>query len=192
MAVFSRQSLITELLDRTELIKASTQLFFRLSDEQLHYQPGPGKWCIAEIFGHLNICHDQYIRSILFCVTLAPDWADDEYTSGWLGDWVYDKLMPREDGTVFRLKSRREYCVSGELPDGRTELERFQQKCDALDDILRHAATKNLQRLKIPFYFPRLLRLRLGDTLRCLVAHSERHLLQAQRIMAASYPDGSI
>jgi hypothetical protein len=185
MAVFSRQSLITELLDRTELIKASTQFFLRLSEEQLHYPPGPGKWCIAEIFGHLNICHDQYIRSILSCVTLAPDWASDEYNSGWIGDWVYDKLMPRADGTVFKLRSLKEHCVNGEGLDGKAQLESFQRKCDALDDILRHAATKNLQRLKVPFYFPRFFRLRLGDTLRCLVAHSERHLLQAQRIMVS-------
>lgn len=183
MAVFSRQSLITELLDRTELIKASSQLFLRLSDDQLGSRPGPGKWSIAEIFGHLNLSHDQYIRSVLSRITLAPDWASDRFRSSWTGDFLYDKVMPRADGTVFKLKSLKKHRTDGKVLDGRAELESFQRKCDALDDILRHVATKNLKKIKIPI--SGLLRLRLGDTLRILVAHSERHLLQAQRVMVA-------
>jgi hypothetical protein len=170
-------------LDRTELIKASSQLFLRLSDDQLHYRPGPGKWSIAEIFGHLNLCQDQYIRSILFRITLAPDWPSDRYYSGWAGDWIYERIMPRPDGTVFKLKLIKAHCLNGESLDGRAVLENFQRHCDALDDILRHAATKNLQRIKVPFYFSKIAGLRLGDTLRILVAHGERHLLQAQRVM---------
>ena len=182
MAACSRQGLITELLDRTELVKASSQLFFRLSDDQLHHRPGPGKWSIAEIYGHLNLTRDYYIRSILPRITLAPDYLPDRYVSGWLGDWVYDRVMPRADGTVFRLKTLKAYVAGGETLDAREVLESFQRKCDALDDILRHAATKNLQRIRVPFYFSRLVMLRLGDTLRIMVAHSERHLLQAQRV----------
>lgn len=185
MAATSRQGLITELLDRTELVKASSRLFFRLSDDQLHHRPGPGQWCIAEIFGHLNLSHDQYIRSILPRITLAPDYPSDRYVSGWLGDWIYEKVKPRADGTIFKLKTLNAYHASCETLDARDVLESFQRKCDALDDILRHAATKNLQRIKVPFYFSRLVRLKLGDTLRILVAHSERHLLQAQRVMVA-------
>ena len=173
------------MLDRTELVKASSQLFFRLSDDQLDHRPGPGKWSIAEIYGHLNLTCDYYIRSILPRITLAPDHLPDRYVSGWLGDWVYDRVMPRADGTVFRIKTLKAYHASGETLDAREVLESFQRKCDALDDILRHAATKNLQRIMVPFYFSRLVRLRLGDTLRIMVAHSERHLLQAQRVRVA-------
>ncbi|HXO75285.1 MAG TPA: DinB family protein [Puia sp.] len=183
MAVYSRSVLITELLDRTELIKASSQTFLRLSNDQLHYKPGLRKWSITEIFGHLNICLDQYIRTILSHITLAPDLPSDRYNSSWVGDWIYEKVMPRADGSVFKLRATKGWSVNGELLDARGALESFQRKCDALDDILRHAATKNLQRIKIPFYSSRVFRLRLGDTLRILVAHNERHLLQAQRVM---------
>jgi DinB superfamily len=184
MAVFSKQSLITELLDRIELIKASTHPFLRLTDDQLMARPRPDNWSIAEIFEHLNIVNGIYIRSILSRTTLAPDVKTETYTSGWLGDWVYAKVMPRPDGSVFKLKASKSYCAVSEELDGREVLHRFQQHCDAIDDILRHIATKNLQRIKIPFSSTRLLRLRLGDNLRYLVAHSERHLLQAQRVMA--------
>jgi hypothetical protein len=188
MAVFNKQGLITELLDRTELIKASTQPFLRLANDQLHHRPGPGKWSIIEIFGHLNITHDIYIRCILSRITLAPDVVSESYRSGWLGDWVYAKIMPRPDGSVFKLKALKSHYAANGIVDGKEVLESFLRKCDAIDDILRHVSTKDLQRIKIPFSFSRVLRLRLGDNLRYLVAHSERHLLQAQRVL--DHPEG--
>jgi hypothetical protein len=183
MAVFSRTSLITELLDRTELLKANTQTFLRLTDEQLKQPPGPGQWCIAAVYGHLNLSMDQSIRIILHRIALAPDSPSDEYSSGLLGDLVCYIIMPRPDGSVFKLKARKTLIVEPASIDAREELSVFLRHCDALDDILRHVATKDLRRITIPFFLPRLLRLRLGDVLRFLVAHGERHLLQAQRVM---------
>ena len=183
MAVFSRIGLITELLDRTELLKANTQTFLRLTDDQLLFRPGPGKWSIVEVYGHLNLFLDQYIRSILSRISLAPDTPSDSYRSSWFGDWVYALIMPRPDGSVFRLKARKSLWPHPACADAREELYSFQRHCDALDDILRHVATKDLRRICIPYLQPGLLYLRLGDMLRCMVAHGERHLLQAQRVM---------
>jgi hypothetical protein len=191
MAVFSRQGLITELLDRVELIKASTQPFLRLTDQQLRFNPAPNKWSIAEVFGHLNIAHDGYIRGMLSRVTLAPDVKKENYHSGWLGEWLYDRIMPRSDGSVFKIPSPKRLHAQKDGLDGRDEVNRFLQQCDALDDILRHVSTKDLQRIKIPFTFSRFIKLRLGDMLRYLVAHNERHLLQAHRVMKQT-PAGAI
>ncbi|HVW62690.1 MAG TPA: DinB family protein [Puia sp.] len=183
MAVFSKQVLITELLDRTELVKASTQSFLRLTASQLHFSPSAGKWSIAEIFGHLNIVHDSYIRDIPSRIALAPDVRTEHYHSGWLGEWLYAKMMPRPDGTVFKLPAPKSLHPNQEGLDGHGELQRFLQQCDALDDILRHVSTKDLEGIRIPLSFARLLRLRLGDNLRYMVAHNERHLLQAHRVL---------
>jgi hypothetical protein len=183
MAVFSKQGLITELLDRIELIKASTQPFLRLTDQQLNFSPAPNKWSIAEVFGHLNLAHDGYIRAMLSRVALAPDVKTDSYRSGWMGDWLYSRIMPRSDGSVFKIPSPRRLHAAKTGLDGRSELQAFLQQCDALDDILRHVSTKDLKGIRIPFSFARFLRLQLGDMLRYLVAHNERHLLQAHRVM---------
>ena len=131
----------------------------------------------------MNITHDGYIRGMLSRVTLAPDVKVESYRSGWLGDWLYNRIMPRSDGSVFRIPSPRRLHVSKEGLDGHDEVQRFLQQCDALDDILHHVSTKDLQGIRIPFSLSRFVRLRLGDMLRYLVAHNERHLLQAHRVM---------
>src|SRR5580693_8245864 len=149
MAVFSRKGLITELLDRTELIKAGSSAFFRLTDEQLCYSPGPGVWSVAEVFSHLNLSNEIYIRHILPRVTLAADHASDEFRSSWLGDWAYEKIVPRADGSIFKMKTAKSVLPAKPGSDSKEVLDNFHKTCDALDDILRHSATKDLRRIRI-------------------------------------------
>lgn len=183
MAVFSRQGLITELLDRTELIKAASAAFLRLTDEQLGFSPGPRIWSISEVFDHLNRSNEIYIRTILPRVTLAPDWPSDQFRTSWLGDWAYEKIVPRPDGSVFKMRSAK--TVRPVKPEGdfKEVVYHFHRTCDALDDILRHSATKDLRRIRIPFHFVPFLHFSLGETMRFVIAHNERHLLQAQRLV---------
>jgi hypothetical protein len=183
MAVFSKQALITELLDRTELVKASTQSFLRLTNDQLNFKPNAGQWSIAQNFEHLNISNGANIRNVLARISGAPDVKADKFKSGWLGDFIYSKVMPRADGSVFKIKTGKTMHPVGGMLDGQDILQRYLQNCDMIDDILRHSATKNLQGIKIPSSVFRFVNLRLGDHLRFLIAHNERHLLQAHRMM---------
>ncbi len=185
MAVFSRQGLITELLDRTELIKAGSAAFLRLSDEQLVFSPAPGTWSIIEVFTHLNLSNKIYFGYILPRVTLAPDLPSDEFRSTWLGDLAYEKIVPRPDGSIFKMKTAKSVQPAKPTGDPREVLHDFHRTCDALDDILRHSATKDLRSIRIPFHFVPFLHFSLGETLRFLIAHNERHLLQAQRLVPA-------
>jgi hypothetical protein len=183
MAVFSRQALITELLDRTELIKAGSSAFLRLTDEQLGFSPGPGTWSIVEVFSHLSLSNEIYIRYILPKVTLAPDRPQEAFRSSWLGDLAYEKIVPRADGSIFKMKTAKAVLPAKPKEDLKEVLHNFHRTCDAMDDILRHSATKDLRRIRIPFHFVQLLHFSLGETLRFIVAHNERHLLQAQRLV---------
>ena len=185
MAVFSRQGLITDLLDRTELIRAGSAAFLRFSDEQLVFSPTPGTWSIIEVFTHLNLSNEIYFGYILPRVTLAPDLPSDEFSSTWLGDWAYEKIVPRPDGSIFKMKTAKSVQPIKPTGDPKEVLRDFHRTCDALDDILRHSASKDLRRIRIPFHFVPFLHFSLGETLRFLIAHNERHLLQAQRLVPA-------
>jgi uncharacterized damage-inducible protein DinB len=183
MSVFSKQALLSELIDRTEVITSNTYSFLRLSEEELNFKPSQLEWSIAEIYGHLNITTTTYIHSILKKIKTAPDTDYAGYQSGWLGDWVYEKLMPRADGSVYKINSPKFFHAANKEPEAHEALNQFLQHQDVTHDILRHASTKDLERIRIPFYFAKILTFRLGDTLRFLIAHNERHLLQAHRMM---------
>src|ERR1700759_1483820 len=107
MALYRRQGLITELLDRIELVRAGSQPFLRLSDEQLGFTPAPGTWSVAEIFDHLNRSNEIYIRHILSRIAVAPDTTTEEFRSSWLGEMAYERIVPRPDGSVLKMKTAK-------------------------------------------------------------------------------------
>jgi uncharacterized damage-inducible protein DinB len=183
MTTFSKKHLLYELVDRTELIISNTRPFQRLNNEQLNYKPAAGKWSISEVFEHLNITHHIYLHSILSKISQAPEVKSSMYNSSWLGDLLYTKTMPRPDGTVFKLKTRRLLQPTAREFNGNDVLNRFLQHQDSIHDVLLHASTKDLRCIKIPFSFTNVLKWRLGDNLRFLIAHNERHMLQAQRVL---------
>ena len=182
MARFNKKNLLSELEDRTELTRTSSSVFSRLENNMLIKPHGPGQWSIAQIFEHLNISHAIYIQSILKKITHGPEVISEDYNSGWLGDWLYQKMLPREDGTLVKLKTPPAFRPPFFIADGRDVMDRFNQQLDTLHDIFTNAATKDIERNRVPLTTAKLLSVRVGDALRYMVAHNERHLSQAQQL----------
>jgi hypothetical protein len=57
-------------------------------------------------------------------------------------------------------------------------LQRFMKQQSELLAIIKAASNADLQRITVPLTIP-YLKIRLGDTLRFVVAHNERHIMQA-------------
>jgi len=184
MIPFNKKDLLSGLHDRIELIRNNLQPFLRLPDECLLYHPAPGKWNVAEIFEHLNIMHGAFLQSINKVMHKAPINARESFTSGWIGNQLYNWMMPRPDGTVFKMKSPRRFHAVAAPLNPKKVLDTFMNQLDEFDHVLELCLYVDLQKMKLPFVFPRGLRLRLGDGLRFIVAHSERHLLQARNVLA--------
>jgi DinB superfamily len=183
MTDFNKKALLAGLHDRIEVVRNNIQSFLRLSNEQLNYKPGPDKWSITEIFEHLTITHGIYLDSIGRLLTHAPVNAKENFKSNWLGNWAYEKIMPRPDGTVFKMKAPKLLQAKTRNMDGAAVLNNYMKQLDEFDHVLELSQYVDLQKIKIPFSFTKLLKLRLGDNLRFIVAHNERHLMQAQKIL---------
>jgi hypothetical protein len=183
MTDFNKKALLTGLHDRIEVVRNNMQSFLRLSNEQFNYRPTPGTWSIAGVFEHLVITHRIYLHTINSLLTHAPVNAKESFKSNWLGNWVYKKIMPRPDGTVFRMKARKLQQPGTHVLDGTAVLNNYMKQLDEFDHVLELSYYVDLQKLKIPFSFTKLIKLQLGDNLRFIVAHNERHLLQAQKIL---------
>jgi hypothetical protein len=183
MTDFNKKSLLASLHDRTELVRNNLQPFLRLSNEQLNYKIAPDKWSIAEVFEHLNITHRIYLDSINNIITHAPVNTKETFRSNWLGNWAYDKIMPRADGTVFKMRAPKFLHPASSHLNGTEVLENYMKELDEFDSILELSQYVDIKKIKIPFSFTKLLSLRLGDNLRFIVAHNERHLLQAQKVL---------
>jgi hypothetical protein len=185
MTDFNKKDLLSGLHDRTEVVRNNLQPFLRLSNEDLNYKAAPDKWSVAEVFEHLNITHGIYLHAINEALKDAPINAKETFKSNWLGNFAYEKIIPREDGSIFKMKAPKFLHPTTSRLNGASVLEKYMQQLDEFDHILELSQYVDLQKVKIPFSFTKLLKLRLGDNLRFIVAHNERHLLQAQRVLNA-------
>ena len=189
--VFSKNALLNELSDRIDLIRKSASAFSSMHPTQLKKKPGDQQWSIIEIFDHLNISHGIYLRTIAKKMDNAPLDQSDLFKPGWLGNWLYQKTLPGENGQISRMRTPG--FLQPKPSDWEMEeiFNTYYNQLDELEDVVERARRVNIQQLKVTFAMTGMLQLRLGDNLRMMVAHHERHLLQANKVAALFNDDGA-
>ncbi|MBC7904451.1 MAG: hypothetical protein H7Y27_13585, partial [Gemmatimonadaceae bacterium] len=110
----------------------------------------------------------------------------------WVGNFIYKRILPRTDGTVYKMKAPGFLQVKTAVPNGNTTIERLLRYIDDFDHILEQGSYVDIQQLRVPVPGVPLVSFRLGDCLRFMVAHNERHLLQAQKIFATFVPQPAV
>ncbi len=179
-----RKQLITDLIQLTEHIKTETKTFQELDLATLNHKPNADTWSILECFEHLNRYGDYYLKEIeqrLLQASPAP--AADTFKPGIIGNYFVELIKPQLTG-MKKMKTATEMNPKGSKLST-TTLDRFLKQQDRLITLLKTAEKVNLTKVKTSITLTKWIKLRLGDTLRFVVHHNERHLLQAQRVMAS-------
>ena len=172
-----------QLLDNLQaLSKQATeaaQRFLVLTDQQLNFRPGAGKWSILECLDHLNQYGDYYLPEIEQQMKASKRGSAPVFKSGLLGNY-FANAMRGQKGKIKTMQSPKdkEPAASGL---GRQTIERFLAQQEQLKSLLQTAYRKDLNKIRISISLNRYIRIRLGDTFRFYSYHIERHLAQAKR-----------
>lgn len=175
----------------TELLKLrvlAQQRFRNLSEQQLNRRPSPSRWSVGQCLEHLNIVGGHYLPEIRARLGRAQARGTQPMPTvrrGFIGArLVADMRAPASEKTLI---SPQRYAPTGNrLP--RTVAEVFSRQLDELLRLLLLARQVNANTVRIPNPLFPLLRLRLPDTLEFLVAHIQRHVRQAEAVLAAMPP----
>ena len=172
--------LIDDLLRRTEQATAKAKFFKQLSIDQLRYKKG-GQWSILECLEHLNLYGDFYLLEIENRIIEKGNRGGSKiFRSGLLGNY-FANLMEVKEGKVTKMKTPKDKNpVNMNLTE--TTIARFLQQQEQLVKLLQTCRSMDLTRTKCAISLTRLIKLRLGDTLRFFTYHIERHVLQAERV----------
>ncbi len=175
----NQQQLLTELYQRTERAAASAQTFKNLPLAQLNFKPTDAAWSILECIEHLNLYGKFYLPEIEQALLKATKVdATNVYKSSFLGDFFVNSIkagnQKKMKATQMMLPQKSNLSI--------TTLDQFIKQTERLKTILTQARECDLTKPKTPISLTKLLTLRLGDTLRFLVYHNERHILQAEKM----------
>ncbi len=167
--------LTTEISNQVETVNRN---YRNSSASQLNRPARDGGWSVLQCLDHLNSYGDYYLPQIEGALAIAKHSSEEEYRSGWLGDY-FTKIMSPETG-VKKFKAFKGHIPAVDL-DPAVVLTEFLRQEAILLEYLGQARNSDLGSVKIPISISKLISLKLGDTFRFLVAHNRRHILQAER-----------
>lgn len=175
--IFNRKELIDELqklvltqMNEAELLK-SQQLTI------LQTRPAPESWNALECYEHLNLYAQFYIPEISKRLAQAESSNNEVFSPGFIGDYMVKSCMPvvKKKIKTFAAMNTLHKEVSIQVLDNFIDYQK------SILEILNNARKVDLNKVKTNISITKLLKLRLGDVLRFLIYHQERHKLQAER-----------
>jgi len=184
MKIQSKQ-LTAELEQQVIQIIGQTNALAALPSEVLLRQPAPGKWSIAQVLEHLNSYNRYYLLEIEHALQQGRKKgiaASAAYTPGWFGNYFTKMMQPGADNVIAKkYKAPQDHTPVANL-DPQQVIREFIEGENRLIDFLQQGAKSDLGKVKVPISISRMIRLKLGDTFRFLIAHQRRHFVQIRQI----------
>lgn len=149
--------------------------------ETLNKKPSEDSWSALECFEHVNRYGRFYLPEMNQQILQSRHKSSDVFSSGWLGNYFAKSMIPNED--MKAINTFKSMNPNGsELNE--SVLKEFVSQQHELLQILEKSRNVDLSKTKTGTSISKLIKLRLGDTLRVVIYHTERHMLQAQRASA--------
>ncbi len=172
-----RQSLITLL--KSHQAQAEKLKSYTLSE--LNTKANPESWSALECIEHLNRYGQFYLPEVRSRLNNGAKDKGLWFRSSWLGAYFAKSMWPNEK--LNRMKTFASMNPNGSELDFEV-LERFTRQMEDWIEILGQAKDYNWRQVKTSISISKVIKLRLGDTLRVVFYHNERHLRQAFRAVA--------
>lgn len=190
MPVFQAAALLQNLRNDVKgLLNAFNTQLVTQSNAVLLQQPAPGSWSAAQCLDHLNGYGNFYLPALEQAINKAThhQWnAKPEFRSGWLGNYFTNLMQPKPDGALkSKMKAPEGHRPAPQL-DAPAILAEFISQQEKMLTLLQRAEKTDLARMRVPTSLSSLLKLNAGDTFRFLIAHQQRHMLQALRAVRSA------
>lgn len=184
------KALLDALHRQTEqfLQKAITE-WQMLPATTMQQSPAPGQWSMAQCLEHLNIYGRFYLPAIEKAIQQGKTkghLAVANYSPGWLGAYFTNLMRPGAAGQLKSKMKAPKNAIPAAQPDARAMLAEFIDQQETMLKLLDSASLVHLERLRVPISLTPWIRLQLGDTFSFVIAHLERHVLQAGRALEAT------
>jgi hypothetical protein len=169
-------ALINTLERQTKELITQAEILSGFDLIKLMQRPTPVSWNALECLEHLNLYGEYYLPEIRKRIGQSPFPATDHFKPGLLGNYFVRSMEPKKG--MKKMKTFKDKNPILAKLDKQCIQTFINQQYELLD-LLNCAQKVDLNRTKTSISISKLLTLKLGDTFRFLIAHSERHMVQA-------------
>jgi hypothetical protein len=180
MKKFKADELINTLQADIKQMIAGAEMMQGMDKIKLSYPLTEGRWTAIQAIEHLNIYGRYYLPAIEKAMTESTAERAAWFNSGRMGDYFTKMMKP---SNVYQVKNKMKTPKGYNPPAALNSdevLKEFIDQQHQLLQLLDRARQKNLNSIRVPISISKLIKLKLGDTFRFLVAHEQRHLVQAR------------
>ena len=179
MTLISSQALLNYLEQTTERhIQKAIEDYQNMDAARLLKPARNGGWSIAQCLDHLN-GYGRYYYPLIQQKLNEYTKTGETYTGSWLGNY-FVKMMDPDTGKR-KMKAFKNHLPASNL-DAHEVVSEFIRQQEHLLRLIYTSRKRDLNRIKIPISLTKFIKLNLGDTLRFIVAHNERHMRQAEAV----------
>ena len=157
----------------------ATALVRTLTTEQLNWKPNPAAWSVGQCLEHLCIANEEYCRAMSPALAGRPHAPVQEITPGWFGRWFIRNYIEPSPATR-RAPAPKKIRPTAQVDS--SVLDRFLASNRTARELVRRAASYDVNRVRFPNPFVPMIRFTVGTGLEILTRHERRHLLQAERV----------
>jgi hypothetical protein len=158
-----------------------------ISAIQLNATPANGGWSIAQVIEHLNTYNAYYLPVIETALMRAiPAKNAGTFSSGMLGNYFIKMMQPQNGRVTGKYKAAKRHIPANDT-DAATVLKTYLGGQQQLLQLLDMANGYDINVIKIPTSISNIVKLKLGDVFRFLIAHQQRHFVQIEQIKSQQH-----
>ena len=174
---------LIRLLDR--LSEICSREFSGLTAYQFSWKAVPNKWSVSECLQHSVLIVNDFISRVDKISFKESHSFRKPYTNGRIGSLLIERFSIREDNSIRKIRKSASKLSPDVNPEitGIVILENFLAQTEKLKQILDKNKSIDLISNKINLFSLPFFKIRLGDFMLYTVAHIERHIVQAQKVL---------
>lgn len=185
MTSYNRDTLIENLLDQTEIVLKKAIEWQLIPHSTFALRPTSESWSANECLQHLNSYGRFYLPAIESVLSRSEKReSSTQFSPGWLGNYFTKLMMPGTDGKPStKMNSPKDHAPKT-IIESRLVISEFIDQQEKLLALLNTAKKFDLNAVKVGISIAPIIKLKLGDVFRFMIAHQVRHILQAERALA--------
>ncbi|OIQ22470.1 MAG: hypothetical protein BM557_00340 [Flavobacterium sp. MedPE-SWcel] len=173
----TNSTLLLSELEKIVILDIKTiQSFQNLKPEQYSYKPNPNAWSIIECLEHLNYYATFYLPEIKKALTKGNK-PKSTFKSGIIGNYFANLVKLKENDK--KHKTFKTMNPVNKQLNQNDVISDFLKNQEELLSLIIASNKNNLNKGKVAVTFTQFIKLNLGDTLRFMVYHNQRHVQQA-------------
>lgn len=150
--------------------------------ESVSFRPAMNKWNCLEVAQHLNLYFQFYLPAIKENLIQRRTLNKQFYRTGIVGNYFANLMKPENTGKGMKTMKDKDPIHSPLTAEVLLEL---QNHFIDFGLMLQQLSNFDLDQTKVAISITNLLKLKLGDVLRFLSYHNQRHIYQMKNLIAS-------